>query len=172
MEKAANPMSIPASAPRKRRHPELSARQRALGLLTRREHSRKELARKLAGSGVEPTEAAEAIDLLGREGWQDDARFATSLAHWRAASGCGPLRIRAELRTHAVDPQLVDAAFAALAESGEADWEANAKSLLGSRYGHALRDPAIQRKAAGYLARRGFDTATIRAACGMDMDEG
>jgi regulatory protein len=63
-----------------------TATQRALGLLVRREHSRKELGRKLAARGVEADEARAAIDKLAEAGWQDDARFAELLVRTRADS--------------------------------------------------------------------------------------
>ena len=68
-----------SSASKRRRRPEPSPTQRALGLLTRREHSRQELARKLINRGVEAQEASAAINRLAEAGWQDDARFAASL---------------------------------------------------------------------------------------------
>src|SRR3546814_9963866 len=63
---------------RKRRRLEPSPAQRALGLLVRREHSRKELANKLAARGVAREDAEAAVERMAAEGWQDDARFATS----------------------------------------------------------------------------------------------
>src|SRR3546814_4748731 len=87
---------------RKRRRPEPSPAQRALGLLVRREHSRKELANKLAARGVAREDAEAAVERMAAEGWQDDARFATSLARMRAGAGYGPIR---ELgRAHALTP--------------------------------------------------------------------
>ena len=64
---------------RKRKKPEPSPAQRALGLLVRREHSRRELERKLAARGVEEAEAAKAVELMREQGWQDDTRFAAIL---------------------------------------------------------------------------------------------
>src|SRR3546814_6475727 len=103
----------------KRRRPEPSPAQRALGLLVRREHSRKELANKLAARGVAREDAEAAVERMAAEGWQDDARFATSLARMRAGSGYGPIRIRAELGTHGLDEVVIVQAFAALARSEE-----------------------------------------------------
>ena len=164
----------PSDAPRrKRRRPEPSPAQRALGLLVRREHSRKELARKLAARGVDETDAAAAIERMAAAGWQDDARFAASLARSRANAGYGPLRIRAELATHGLDPAVIAAAFAALAESGEDDWPRQAHELASRRFGADLdTDPARRRKAADFLLRRGFDGDAIRAATrgGPDVD--
>src|SRR5688572_13007666 len=67
-----------------------SPTQRALGFLVRREHSRKELTRKLTSRGLDATEAAAAVERLAGEGWQDDARFAESLVRSRAGNGYGP----------------------------------------------------------------------------------
>lgn len=166
--------SAPAGNARgKRRRPEPSPAQRALGLLVRREHSRKELANKLAARGVAREDAEAAVERMAAEGWQDDARFAASLARWRAGAGYGPLRIRAELGTHGLDEALVAQAFATLAESGEDDWAARAKDLVQRRFGEDLMaDIARRRKAADFLLRRGFDGDTIRRATrgGPDID--
>ena len=57
-----------SSAPKRRRRPEPTPVQRALGLLTRREHSRDELVRKLKQRGVEADDAAAAVDRLAEAG--------------------------------------------------------------------------------------------------------
>jgi regulatory protein len=148
---------------RKRRRPEPTAAQRALGLLVRREHSRKELANKLAARGVARDEAEAAVARMAAEGWQDDARFAASVARWRAGAGYGPIRIRAELGTHGLDETLIAGAIAALAEAGEDDWPRQAYELACRRFGEDFaRDPARRRKVADFLVRRGFDGDTIR----------
>ena len=140
--------------------------QRALSLLVRREHSRPELLRKLAARGVEPDAASEAVDKMTEAGWQDDGRFAASLARSRASTGYGPLRIEAELSTHRLDSAQITAAFDALAEDGEADWSQRARDLLERRYDVAAfpGDPALRRKAVDFLLRRGFDAETAYAA--------
>ena len=96
-----------SSAQKRRRRPEPSPTQRALGLLTRREHSRLELARKLAHRGVETGDAKAAIDKLAAAGWQDDARFAASVVRNRASAGYGPAFIRAELGTHGLGSEAI-----------------------------------------------------------------
>jgi regulatory protein len=136
-----------------------------LGLLVRREHSRKELARKLAARGVADEDAAAAIERMAAAGWQDDARFAASLARFRAGAGYGPLRIRAELGTHGLEDEVIARAFAALAEAGEDDWASRAWELACRRFGTDFTsDMARRRKAADFLLRRGFDGDTIRGA--------
>ena len=148
----------------KRRRREATPTQRALALLVRREHSQRELTRKLVARGVQAEEAAGAVARLREAGWQDDVRFACSLARSRAVAGYGPLYIRAELGTHGLPAQAVTAAFDALAEAGEDDWPQLAAGLVRRRFGAVAKDPARARKAADFLARRGFDGDSIRAA--------
>ncbi|HEY1069553.1 MAG TPA: regulatory protein RecX [Thermomonas sp.] len=156
-----------SSAPKRRRRPEPTPVQRALGLLTRREHSRNELVRKLKQRGVEADDAAAAIDRLAEAGWQDDARFAASLVRNRAGSGYGPAYIRAELGTHGLPGELVEAAMTGY----EGDWIDNARQLLQRRHSQALEgDRDACRKAADFLLRRGFGMAQVRAALAADLD--
>lgn len=156
--------------PRRKGRPELSPQQRALGLLVRREHSRKELARKLTARGVEPEAAKAAVDRMTAEGWQDDDRFTEQLIRSRAANGYGPLHIRAELGTHGIDRERVQAAMEAF-EADEGDWLAQAQDLVRRRFGARLEDPAVQRKAAELLARRGFTAEHVRRASRYDPDD-
>lgn len=155
------------AAPGKRRRPELTPQQRALGLLVRREHSRKELARKLTSRGVQADDAQAAVDRMTAEGWQDDARFAEQLVRSRANNGYGPLRIRAELGTHGLDREAVAAAM----DSYDGDWGENARDLVRRRFPGGADDPALRRKAADFLIRRGFSGDQVRAAARFDPDE-
>ena len=154
-------------SPRKPRTPPTPV-QRALGLLVRREHSRRELTRKLAARGVDEEEAASAVERLAGEGWQDDARFAEFLVRSRANAGYGPLYIRAELGTHGL---AADVAAAAM-EAFDGDWTGIARDLVRRRFGASGPTALAQRrKAADLLARRGFDGDAIRAATRWDPDE-
>jgi len=150
--------------PKKSRRREATPAQRALALLVRREHSRKELTRKLVARGIANEDAGAAVGRMTESGWQDDARFACSLARTRAMAGYGPLHIRAELATHDIGQQAIQAAFDALADAGEDDWKSRARELAERRFALAATVTlAVQRKAADFLARRGFDGDTIRA---------
>ena len=152
----------------RRPRPEPTATQRALSLLTRREHSRFELTRKLTARGVEEDAAAAAVGKLGEAGWQDDARFAALLVRSRAASGHGPVRIRAELGTHRLGQDIVAAAMDAF----EGDWVENARELVRRRLGEGVADdPLRRRKAAELLYRRGFSGDQVRAATRFDPDD-
>ena len=151
----------PLRRKRRRGGREQSPTQRALGLLTRREHSRKELTRKLKSRGLDAGEVDEAVDRLAEAGWQNDERFAESLVRSRAGNGYGPLHIRAELATHGLPAEAIAAALAAY----EGDWLENARDLVQRRFGEAhWADPRLRRKAADLLLRRGFDGETARNA--------
>lgn len=156
-------------AGRRRTRPHRTPTQRALGLLVRREHSRRELIDKLAARGLERGEVAAAVDRLANEGWQDDVRFAEQLVRSRAGTGYGPIRIRAELSTHGLDAEAIEAAMATF----DGDWSQLARGLVERRHGTAgaLEDLRTRRKAADMLARRGFTGDQIRAATRFDPDD-
>lgn len=157
-----------SSRPRRRTRPEPSAAQRALGLLVRREHSRKELLQKLTIRGVAATDADAAVARMVAEGWQDDGRFADSLVRSRTMSGYGPRRIRAELETHGLDEERVKAAL----DGAGTDWALQARDLVRRRYPDALvGDRVIQRKAADFLLRRGYTMDQVRTATRFDPDD-
>lgn len=154
----------PGAGRRKRSAPELTPGQRALALLVRREHSRKELTRKLAARGVASDDAVAAVERMTAEGWQDDGRFAEQLVRSRANNGYGPLRVRAELSMHGLDRDAIVAAM----EGYDGDWDANARDLVRRRFSGRLDDRDGRRKAADFLIRRGFTADQVRAATRID----
>lgn len=152
----------------RRRSRILSPTQRALGLLTRREHSRRELVRKLEAKGIASDDVEAVVAKLASAGWQSDVRFAESRVRVRVGDGYGPLHIRAELASHGLDRDTIAAAL----DTFEGDWADNARNLVCRRYGEALVDDLkLCRKAANMLMRRGFDAACIRAATRLDAGE-
>lgn len=158
-----------ADQPPRRARPEPSAYQRALGLLVRREHSRRELGAKLRARGVEGAEVDAALDTLARQDFQNDERFAEALARSRAAAGQGPVRIRSELAMHGLSREVVASAL----EACDRDWQRSAEAAITRRFAAAsLADPAARRRAVEFLLRRGFDQRTalaaLRAAAGTE----
>ena len=148
--------------------PRPSAYDKALGLLARREQSRRELRRKLDQGGYAGDEADAALTRLADQRYQDDERFAGMLLRNRAGQGYGPLRIRMELKTHG----LSDAAIRHLLDEAEVDWNASAAAQLRRHYGgKPAADRAEQGKRAQFLLRRGFAAATVRYATHADVDE-
>ncbi len=143
--------------------------QKAMELLVRREHSRRDLKRKLGLRGAAPEEAEAAVEKLAGLGYQDDDRFAASFARDRAASGYGPVRIRLELAGHGLSREQGEAAL----DTCETDWAAMARSLVDKRFRpDQLADPAKRRKAVDFLLRRGFDQNSAYAAVRARPDDG
>jgi regulatory protein len=148
--------------------PRRSAYDKALGLLARREHSRRELTTKLRQGGYEGEETSAAIDRLGEQHYQDDDRFGEVLLRSRVTQGYGPMRLRMELKTHG----LSDARIRELLDAVEIDWDASAAAQLRRRYGSAgTVDPAERARRAQFLLRRGFAAATVRNVTHADVDE-
>ena len=148
--------------------PRPTAYDRALGLLARREQSRRELRRKLGQGGYAGDEADAALTRLADQHYQDDERFAGLLLRNRANQGYGPVRIRMELKTHG----LSDAAIRRLLDEAEVDWNASAAAQLRRHYGgRPATDRAEQGKRAQFLLRRGFAAATVRYATHAEVDD-
>lgn len=148
--------------------PKPSAYNKALGLLARREHSARELKRKLDQGGYAREEAGEALSRLEEQHYQDDDRFAGVMLRNRVSQGYGPARIRAELRSHGVS----DAAIRTLLDEAEVDWDALAQNQLHRHYGLRIaKDPSERQRQAQYLQRRGFSSASIRAASQVEVED-
>jgi regulatory protein len=146
-----------------------SAYDKALGMLARREHSRRELRTRLDRVGYDEDEAVAALDRLGDQQYQSDTRFAEMLVRSRVAQGYGPARIRAELKSHGLATGLVEG----LIEATDVDWDALAATQLRRRYGtRAVADARERARRAQFLLRRGFAAATVRAVTRADADGG
>jgi regulatory protein len=142
-------------------------RDRALALLARREHSERELRRKLVGRGVEADDAKAVVDELAATELVDDGRFAHSLVRRRSEAGYGPRHIAAELATHGIRG---DDARDALAE---VDFEPIARRILARRLGPGTPDATARARAAQFLMRRGFPgdlVSRLTRVGGLDDD--
>lgn len=134
----------------------------ALRLLTRREHARLELQRKLVGKGYVEALVAEVIERLLEDDLLSDTRYAGALARTRLAQGHGPMRIRADLRQQQLDEAEIDTALEAL----EVDWDEQARQVRERRFGAGLPESyAVRVKQARFLSARGFASWQCRAAC-------
>lgn len=134
---------------------------RALRLLVRREHSRAELARKLAPH-AESKEALEALlDLLLSRKQQSDQRYAEERAR-SLARKYGAARIRHDLKSKGVAVEIVEAV-----SPGEDDLE-RARAILARKY----RAPAATReeraRRARFLQGRGFSYDSIKRALRLE----
>ena len=138
--------------------------ERALNLLARREHSRAELARKLAPH-VEDEDLDGLLDDLEREKLLSNARYAEMLAHARSGRH-GSLRLKADLRDKGVPAEVMEST---LAEAREHDLEA-ASAVWLKKFGEAPRDAAERVKQMRFLAGRGFPLDVVRRVVGGEED--
>jgi regulatory protein len=139
-----------------------------IDLLSRREHSERELKTKLARRGHGEEEARAALDRLKDNSYQSDERFAASLARSRANHGYGPHRISAELKSHGLARPAIRAAI----EAADFDWTAAAAAQLQRRFGRKPAADSTERaRRAQFLLRRGFDPATVRAVTRAIVDD-
>jgi regulatory protein len=127
---------------------------RALRLLVRREHSRAELARKLAPHAGSPEALEALLDQLLSKKQLSDERFAEGRARMLSRK-YGSARIRQDLKSKGVADEVIKAAA-----SPEGELE-RAKGILARKY----REPATTReeraKRARFLQSRGFPMDVI-----------
>ncbi|MBM3356869.1 MAG: recombination regulator RecX [Betaproteobacteria bacterium] len=129
----------------------VSLRARALKLLARREHSRAELARKLAPHAADPEELESLLDLLERCGWLSEARVVEQVVHSRR-SRFGLRRIERELAQKGVSLEAIAAALPEL-RAGEL---AAARTVWRKKFGRQPRSMAERARQARFLQGRGF----------------
>ena len=137
----------------------LSLKGRVLRLLSQREHSRTELARKLANLETEDGALAKVLDDFVAKGLISEERLAQSVVNQRA-SKLGAMRLRSELQTKGVDPSHIQAVMAELKPTEAA----RAKAVWARKFNRAPEDAKAMAKQVRFLAARGFDSAAIRAA--------
>ncbi len=135
------------------------ARSIAIGLLSRREQSRSELIRRLISRDIGNECAEHLLDQLAEEGWQSDQRFCENLFETRRNNGYGPIRIRAELEQHRIDPGLIDEVTAQSAD----EWLERLEQLYRKKYREPVIDSAKERaKRSRFLNQRGFSSEQIQ----------
>ena len=148
-------------------HPPLSLKARALRLLSAREHSRTELARKLARHAEEGDDIEALLDFLEKNNWLSEERYAESLIHRRAAR-YGNARIVAELQQHGIKGEALDELKAGLAE----DETARCCEVWRRKFGTLPQDAQERSKQMRFLLQRGFSSKAIQAAMkGVDLDD-
>lgn len=147
--------------------PQLSLKARALRFLSMREHSRLELARKLARHAEEGDDVEALLDFLEKNNWLSQERFSESLIHRRAAR-FGNSRIVAELQSHGVAGEALQELKQGLNESETA----RACEVWQRKFGTVATDPAERNKQMRFLMQRGFSQKAVRTAMKGEPDEG
>ncbi len=135
----------------------------ALGALSRRELTTRQMRERLLRRGCAPADVDAALDRLQREGALDDQRAARAFSRTEVhVKRRGPERIRRALEAMGIDR---DAARQALDE-GFADQSVD--DVLQAALQRKLRGPIVDEKHAqrlvGYLVRQGFDVSAAAAA--------
>jgi len=123
---------------------------RALRYLARREHSRAELARKLAPYAESEAALAALLDELVLKRQLSDERYAELRAHWLGRK-YGAARIRQDLKAHGVSAPVSDAG----------DLE-KARAILARKYRGAPGTLEEKARRARFLQSRGFSHEIIR----------
>lgn len=136
------------------------AREAALRLLARREHSAVELKTKLLGKGWPEDHIDQLIPVLAKAGLQSDHRFAEAFARQRAGRCYGPRRIYAELAQRGIESDLAAQAI----ESLETDFAELAANYYRKKYGknQDSLDFRERAKRSQAMYRRGFDSDHLR----------
>jgi regulatory protein len=137
--------------------PATSLRERALRYLARRDHSRAELARKLAPHGT--AEEIEAVlDRMTELSLQSDARMAASWVRGHAER-FGRARLQNELARRGVARELIEET---LADDDLASELERAGALWRARFHTAPADAREWARQARFLSGRGFSAEIIR----------
>ena len=130
---------------------------RALRLLARREHSRAELARKLAPHAESPEGLAQLLDALAAKRQLSDQRYAEERVR-RLARKYGAARIRQDLLAKGIS---ADTAARLSAASGQDDVE-RARAILERKYRAPATTIEERARRARFLQSRGFSSAVVR----------
>jgi len=137
--------------------------QRALGLLARREHSARELITKLMMRDYDEATVQSVVTALAQEGLQSDGRFTESYIHSRIEKGCGPVRIKQELRERGINDDLIKLHL----DMHAPEWEQRALQAREKRFGKNIsqnfKDKAKQMR---FLQQRGYSGEQIRKIFG------
>ena len=144
----------------------ISLKGRALRLLSGREHSRRELERRLAPFEEVPGELAPILDELEGKGFISEQRVIESVVNRRSAK-LGAARIRQELQGKGVGKEQVMAAVVSL----QGTELARAQALWQKKFGEVASGPAERAKQTRFLASRGFSGDTIRRVLAGSSDE-
>lgn len=136
-------------------------RERALRYLARREHSRFELARKLAQAGFDEAEVAALLDEFERKNWLSDRRFAKSWVADHLAKA-GSVKLAFDLRQRGVAEDVI---AAVLGEERDSELE-RAREVWRKKFGSPPADAAEKARQMRFLQGRGFSSSVVRQTLG------
>lgn len=133
-------------------------RERALQLLTRREHSAKELRDKLAQKFNDMAAIEAVIARLQEVGLQSDARYTELFVRHKTNTGKGPFFIRQLLSAKGINAQLMNEYL----DTSFEYWLPYAREAYQRKYrDKPIRDYAERSKRQRFLMSRGFSQDVI-----------
>jgi regulatory protein len=134
-------------------------RQKAIHLLSLREHSRKELQRKLLRRDYALSDVLQVLDEFAEKQLQSDERFAETYVRARRLQGYGPERIRMELQQRGVAEELICASIDGQDES----WHEAAIRVYQKKFGKdELKNFQEKVKRQQFMRYRGFDSKYMK----------
>lgn len=138
-------------------------REKALEILSFREHSRKELREKLVAKKF-PKEIVEAVvSDLAEKGIVDDARFAASLVRGRLKNRpCGERGLVSLLRAKGLAPEDSKQLVKEIMKEEGASEEEMARRFVETKLGGRVPSEKILTRVGNQLLARGFDARLVR----------
>ncbi|SHE82066.1 recombination regulator RecX [Vibrio gazogenes] len=136
----------------------------AIQLLSRRDHGRIELFRKLMSKGFDDNEAEQAVQACEQYGYLDDVRYTQGMIRHHIAKGHGEQRIYQSLKQKQIDESIIAEQLAEL----DVDWFELATSTAQRKFGLSIeepvKDPKVYAKQVRFLQYRGFNFEQIQYA--------
>ncbi len=133
----------------------------AINLLSRREHSQKELIQKLLVREFHQDDLAEVIEHLLAKNYLSDERYAESVIRNRVSRGYGWRFIKSELNQKGVNSSIISAAL----QEQDIDWYLQAELAYAKKFGERIiNDQKDKAKRIRFLQYRGFSHDEINAA--------
>ena len=143
------------------------ARQVAVKLLARREHSMQELRRKLSSRAFSNESVDAAVSSLQEADLVSDTRYVEVFVRSRINRGDGPVKVLASLRERGVDDELIEQFL----KYDDLFWVDRAERVIDKKFGpQPVVDDEIDSddwgKRARFLAGRGFGAEIIYRSLG------
>jgi len=136
----------------------VEVRRACMALQARREHSRYELAQKLARRECYEAHIQSVLDEFQAKNLQSDERFCEAYLRMRLKQGFGPLKIRLELEQKRVDSELIERYLSAYAD----EFDESLQVVFAKKFGEPAQDLKEKAKQLRFLSSRGFDFEHVR----------
>ncbi|MFI4937179.1 MAG: regulatory protein RecX [Candidatus Berkiellales bacterium] len=142
-------------------------KEKAIALLARREHSRRELQQKLTQRGYAFAAIDDLLNELEKSGLLNEDRFIGSIIRTYRSRGMGPLKICVELQKRGIDRSRI----VAHEEWHGSSWDETAIAVRIKRFGELLPSSMIQKmQQIRFLQQRGFTQDQIHVALKCEIE--